>query len=138
LKIFEDKDLQKLSVNSLIGMFGRTKNSFIQNEVCLKDNIEDFDAVYTKFQRPFINDINQDYSIITNKVNIDKMESAYPIYAQVLDCEAIELYEMVELLKENNAVPICVKTDAVVYFANSPLKIDNYYWDNDKTILKYK
>ena len=91
MEVFENKDIQKLSVNSLIGMFGRRDNSFVDNFLCLKDCIEDIASVYSTYQRPYINDINDEYCVITSKINIDKLESAYPIYAQILDCETIEL-----------------------------------------------
>jgi hypothetical protein len=138
MQIFEEKDLQKLSVNALVGMFGRRDNSFIDAQVCVKNDENDLGSIYSTYQRPFINDINDDYCVVTSKINIDKLENAYPIYAQILDCEAIESYKMTKLLESQNYIPICVKTDAVVYFGNSPLNISNYFWDKKKTILKYK
>ena len=132
MTVFDDKDLQKLSVNALIGMFGRRDNSFIDSQVCEKDNEAEIASIYTKYQRPFINDVSCDYSIITEKVSIDKLENAYPIYAQILDCEAIELYKMVQLLNEQkDCIPVCVKTDAVVYYAKQALDISPYFWKPD-------
>ncbi len=67
------------------------------------------------------------------------MEGAYPIYGQILDCEALELHKTTQLLKQNGFIPICVKTDAVVYFSKGDkMDISNYYWDTDKTVLKFK
>ena len=37
-----------------------------------------------------------DYSIITNNKQINKLECSYPIYAQILDCEAVELHKSVK------------------------------------------
>ena len=141
LKVFEDnKDLQKLSINALIGMFGRRENSFIDNEVVDLNNKEDLASVYSTYRSPFINTLNDDFAIITEKINIDKLENSYPIYAQILDCEALELHKKVQLLRQNNFIPICIKTDAVVYFSKSEkgFNTSNYYWDKEKTILKYK
>jgi hypothetical protein len=132
------EEFHKLSVNSLIGMFGRRDHSFIDHKICLKDNIQDMDEVYSNYKRPFVNDINDDYCIVTEKNSIDKLESSYPIYSQILDCEAIELHKKTEMLKKSGCIPICVKTDAVVYFSEKPLNIDNYFWDEEKTVLKYK
>jgi tRNA A37 threonylcarbamoyladenosine biosynthesis protein TsaE len=134
--VFEDKDLQKLSVNAFIGMMGKRENSFIEHRVCVNDNLEDFDYAYTQFQKPFVNEINETYSTITSKTEIDKLENAYPVYAQILDCEAIELYKMVKLVKQNKGIPVCVKTDAVVYYATKALDVSKYFWAED--VAKYK
>ena len=114
MTVFDDKDLQKLLVNSLIGMFGRRDNSFIDSEICGKDHIAEMSSIYTTYQRPFVNEVSDKYCIITEKINIDKLENAYPIYAQILDCEAIEAYKMIQLLnQQEDCIPICVKTDGL-------------------------
>jgi len=133
-----DEFMQKLSPNSLIGLFGRRDNCYIDSLVCDKKNLKDFDYAYTSFQQPYINNVSDDYAIATQQVQIDKLEGAYPIYAQILDCEALELHKKVRLLERNNCIPICVKTDAIVYFAKEEIDISNYYWDEKKTIKKYK
>ena len=141
LNLFADnKDAQKLSINALIGLFGVTTNEFITNAVVDKTNLDDLGAYYNKFHKPFLNDIGGDFGILTQSTKIDKLENSYPIYAQILDCEAIELHKKVKLLKQNGFIPKCVKTDAVCYYSINGKKFDvsNYYWDNNKTILKYK
>lgn len=132
------EEYQKLSVNALIGMFGRRDNSYVDSQICGKDNVEDLGAIYSQYQKPYLNDINEKFYAVTAKINIDKLENAYPIYAQILDCEAIEAYKKVQMLEENGAIPICVKTDAIVYYANEAIDIENYFWDKEKTIKKYK
>jgi 5-methylcytosine-specific restriction endonuclease McrA len=138
LNITEDKDSQKLLINSLVGLFGRRYSCYIDSILCDKKNDKDYDFAYTSFKQPYMNDINEDYAVATQKISIDKLEGTFPIHAQVLDCEAIELHKKIQLLEQNGAIPICVKTDAVVYFAKEPINIENYYWDKEKTILKYK
>ena len=141
LKVFEDNaDLQKLSINALIGMFGRRENTFIDSAVVDSKNYEDVASIYSTFKAPFLNTLNEDFSVITQSINIDKLENAYPIFAQILDCEALELHNTTKMLKQNGFIPICVKTDAVVYFSKTKKSFDinKQYWDNDKTILKYK
>ena len=67
MTVFDDKDLQKLSVNALIGMFGRRENSFIDSQICGKDDIAEMSSIYTTYQRPFVNEVSDDYCIITGK-----------------------------------------------------------------------
>jgi hypothetical protein len=84
-----------------------------------------------------MNEVSKDFCIITEKINIDKLENAYPVYAQILDCEAVEAYKMVQLLnQQEDCIPICVKTDAVVYYAKKQLDISPYFWKKD--LPKYK
>jgi len=141
LNTFADEpQLQKLSINALIGMFGRRFNEYIESAVVDKNNEDDVGSKYVAFQKPFFNDLNDDFAILTQSVLVEKLEGAYPIYAQILDCEALELHRTTELLKSNGFIPVSIKTDAVVYFSKTGQRMDisNYYWDTDKTILKFK
>jgi len=79
-------------INSIIGLFGRRKNESIEFKTCNNNNIQDFDYAYTNYKKPYVNKINDDYSIITNKNQINKLEGSYPIYTHIFDCEAVELH----------------------------------------------
>ena len=142
LEVFNDIPLmQKLSVNSLIGLFGRRKNTFVESRICAKNEVDDIACAYQDFAKPYLNDINDDVVGITGQSEIKKMESYFPIHAQVLDCEAIELYKLVQLIKDAGHYPSVVKTDAVLYFTNpryGEVDISNEFWDTEKTIPKYK
>jgi DNA replication protein DnaC len=142
LEVFNDSpQMQKLSVNSLIGLFGRRKNTFVESRLCNKNEVDDIACAYQDFLKPYLNDINDDVVGITGQSEIKKMESYFPIHAQVLDCEAIELYKLVELIKDAGHYPYAVKTDAVLYYTNpryGEVDISNEYWDTEKTIPKYK
>jgi hypothetical protein len=43
---------------------------------------------------------------------------------------------MVKLVKQNKGIPVCVKTDAVVYYATKALDVSKYFWAED--VAKYK
>jgi len=135
---FMKKHTKKLMINSIIGLFGRRKNESVEFKTCNNNNIEDFDYAYTNFKKPYVNKINDDYSIITNKNQINKLEGSYPIYTQILDCEAVELHKFVKKIEKNGGKGVCIKTDAVVYVSQKPLNIENEFWDDAKTIPKYK
>jgi 5-methylcytosine-specific restriction enzyme A len=141
LEVFaEDSQLQKLAINAFIGMLGRRENSFIDCAIVDRNNESDFASVYSNFQAPYVNVLNDDFAVITQSINIEKLENAFPIFAQILDCEAMELHKMTTLLSSNGFIPVCVKTDAVVYFSkeNAPLDISGFYWDEQNSIPKYK
>jgi 5-methylcytosine-specific restriction endonuclease McrA/DNA replication protein DnaC len=137
----ESPQMQKLSVNSLIGLFGRRKNTFVESRLCNKDEVDDIACAYQDFAKPYLNDINDDVVGITGQSEIKKIESYFPIHAQVLDCEGIELYKLVEFIKDAGHYPYAVKTDAVLYYTNpryGEVDISNEFWDAEKTIPKYK
>jgi hypothetical protein len=132
------KELQKLSVNSLIGLFGRRKNSFIQHKICNRNDIDDIGCVYEEFHKPLMNNINDDIIAITGEVNINKVESYFPIHMQILDEEAVELHKMVCYITEKGGIPRILKTDCVIYNAYDEIDFNNFYWDDRQTIKKYK
>jgi hypothetical protein len=133
-----DKETVKLAVNSMIGMFGRKNNSFIDYLVFEKDNLDDMAYAYTKFKNPYMFDINESFSFTTSKLNFDKLENSYPIYAQILDIEALELYKLTKIVESQGGVPVCIKTDAVVYLAETEIDTSSYFWDRKKTIPHYR
>jgi hypothetical protein len=140
LDLFKDlPQLAKLSINSIIGLFGRLKNNFFDNEICTKTEKDMFQA-YHKFTNPFQSHITSDYCVITNKSSFDKLDNSYPIYAQVLALEAIELHKLCKIIESKGGIPLCLKTDAVVYRTprGKKLNLDEYFWDAGKKLPKYK
>lgn len=132
-----DGFLKKLAVNSLVGLFGRRKNTFIETRLCDKNELNDIACAYQDFERPYKNIINDRVIQISGQNEIKKLESAYPIHAQILDCEAIELHKLVTKIKERGGFPYEIKTDAVSYYAENVIELDEY-WDKEKTLPKYK
>ena len=123
--IFEDNDsLKKLAVNSLVGLFGRRKNTFVENLICNRNESEEIACAYEDFHKPYLNVINDDIIQVAGQSEVKKIESAFPIHAQILDCEAIELHKLVNKIKEQGGVPYEVKTDAVNYFASEIIDFD--------------
>ena len=139
LDVFKDsQQLQKFSINSLIGLFGRRNDEFIKYEICNRNDNNDMASVFGDFTNPCINVINDDLVSITGEVRIDKIESCFPIHMQVLDEEAIELHKLSELIKDKGGKPILLKTDCVIYEKDEPIDLSEEYWDEHKQIKKYK
>ena len=59
---------------------------------------------------------------MTSEEHKSMLETYFPIHAQILDIEAIELHKMMVTIKKEGGNPICVKTDAVIY--EHPYEID--------------
>ncbi len=139
LKCFDGNNaLQKLSINSLVGLFGRRNHSFYEYRVCNKNDIDDIGCYYEELNKPFINEINDEVVTITGEVKVKKLESFFPIHLQILDDEAIELHKLKSIIENNGGIPITLKTDCVVYKNDQEINIDDYYWDKEKTVKKYK
>ena len=65
---------------------------------------------YQKLNKPYINKLeNSQIALMTSEEEKHMLETYYPIYAQVLDIEAIELHKMLETIKAEGGNPICVK-----------------------------
>ena len=68
LKCFDgDNALQKLSINSLVGLFGRRNHSFYEHRVCNKNNIDDIGCYYEELTKPHFNNINDNLVTITGE-----------------------------------------------------------------------
>lgn len=131
---------QKIAINSLIGMFGRKNGSFIETMMCDKHNLDDIGHCYEVLHSPYSVNICDQITAINSKKCIHKIENHYPIYAQVLDCEAIELHKMCRMIENIGGIPLEIKTDAVNYLEphDNNVKIDDKFWDKEQTIQKYK
>ena len=139
LEVFKDNPrLQKNSINYLVGLFGRRDTTFYKSRICNRKDIDDIACHWEELTKPYTNDINDDIVSIVGEVKVKKIDSFFPIHLQVLDCEAIELHKIIMMVKEQGGLPVCVKTDAVIYHRLKAIDIDDYYWDEEKTIKKYK
>ena len=137
-----DAQLQKDSVNTLVGCFGRTKHTIATT----KFTTSPFEAAEwwgEKFQdqKVFLrtHELDEESKIYEGIFNQDiQLESTkYPIYKQILEIEAIELYKLEQLLIAKGAKILDRKTDAIGYNAKHEIDLEEY-WDEDNTVLKYK
>jgi hypothetical protein len=133
-----DPDNQKLAINSMIGLFGRVRGSYFESSVCAADNLQDYEHACTSFDRPFETSLSEEYKLITNEKETEQLDNCYPIYAQILDIEALQLHKTIQRVERRGAIPVCVKTDAVVYLASKPVDLSGYYWDDEQKVPQYK
>lgn len=148
LQAFESEpNLQKACVNAYIGLMGRTKQISTSSTFSLcpetasewwcsnDDNVDSDKTVFIRNHRlengQMLYEGIESYQIISES-------TTYPIYAMILQMEAIELHKLETLIIYNGGIVLDRNTDAVRYTATKPLNIDNYYWDNDKKALKYQ
>ena len=143
LKTFEgDTALQKLSVNTLVGLFGRTKQSTARTKFSLCP----YEASnwWAEHNDVFIRTIQLENEkkiyegIFTTEV---KMESTkYTLYKQILEMEAVELHRLESIIKQKGGITLDRNTDAVRFSLVSKFKFDisSYFWDDNHQVPKYQ
>ena len=119
-----DKDAEKLAPNSWVGCMGSRHSSFIQSKFWKINDKDQLGLVYQKFKHPYLNKIVGDDYILTDEIDIKNLETNFYIHSQILDIEAMEAHKLYTLLKNISCVPLCVKTDAIVYIDESNI----CYW----------
>ena len=140
LNIFQDSEkAQKTGPNTLIGLFGRRENPYFKYQICNYDNIDDMAVHFHKLNKPYINKIdNSQIALMTSEEHKSMLETYFPIHAQILDIEAIELHKMMEKIKSEGGNVIGVKTDAVIYEHPYEIDFSQEYWDDEKKVKKIK
>ena len=144
LDAFKDEgSLQKQSVNSMVGLFGKTKRSASKIKYTLE--IEEA-ALWWGEKDPqmdvFIENIkfNEDTIIykgtFTEDVEVEGMK--YTIYKQILEMEALELHKLESMIIVNKGIVLDRNTDAIRYARKEAIDISSFYWDDDCTVPKYQ
>lgn len=150
-----DNALQKLAVNSFIGLLGRKNEQLerlhytldiyeagekLANENCNIRNHYNLDS-------DTFENVDIDNDIIREKPNIlyevlehkqyQKQTTTYLIYKHILEIEAIELHKLYKKICDANCVPLELNTDAILYLKPKNIKVEiNEIWYDD--VLKYK
>jgi DNA replication protein DnaC len=70
--------------------------------------------------------------------NIISETTNYPIYAMILQMEAMELHKLECLIEKNGGTILDRNTDAIRYTAKKEMNITDYYWDDKKEVQKYQ
>jgi len=142
IKAFEPiKELQKVAINALIGVFG-------------KSNLQ---RCHTKFTTSELdashwNTKNKDVFIQSHKTKSGKViyagtitepviaeSSPYPIYSYVLQKEAMELHKLEQLIKSKGGKILDRNTDAIRYTATKEINVFNECWiEGDSSTVKYQ
>lgn len=140
-----DKEFEpifKKLFNCFIGCMGSKKDNC--GTICFTKNEKE--AAYTKIQYKdnVYKDSNNIYHLINSKENT-KTDNMVPIFNQILDLEAVELYKIHKQMQKYDTNLIYLNTDQVVckinnsnHLINLKSEFENIYWDEAKTVLKYK
>jgi hypothetical protein len=140
LRAFESAPcLQKLCINAFIGMMGKIKNKSDRSvfTLCKYEASNLLCNANTNILTHYIDEDNKLYQSRTSKKNVIE-NTMFPVYTQIVQMEAIELYKIEKIIKENDGKPLDRNTDAVRFFYNKNFEIDGYFWDDEKTVKKYK
>jgi DNA replication protein DnaC len=137
-----EPNLQKLSINSLIGLFGKTKrsSSLTKFTLCPHEASQWWGDKDIKSE-VFIKNVKLDNNeilyngIFTEQVDVEGMK--YCLYKQVLEMEALELHKLESVIKRNGGIILDRNTDAIRYAKSKEIEIVEY-WDDEKTVLKYQ
>lgn len=137
--------LQKLIVNSMVGLWGRTKRLHSSKKFSVDENQastwlsqkeDDNRTIYVQSHRLSNGTKLHEGSFITN---IENEHWTYPLYKQVLETELIELAQMEDMLKKQGAFILARSTDAIRYSFDHEINMfTDYFWDDAKTVPKYR
>jgi len=143
-----NNDFSKLAVNGMIGCF-KPKIRENWKSLGMTSSANEAYNLFLSHNSNFI-DVRsieeKDYYNVCNKYLTQKDESEAPIYHQIVELEAIELHKLTEIVKNNHGVVLDLNTDCVsCIFPNDvfPFQMDEanikgYYYDDAKTLPKYK
>jgi hypothetical protein len=138
-----EPDLMKLCVNALVGLLGKTKRT--ATKIKYTQSIEEASLWWGEKDpkmEVFIDNITLDNGdklykgIFSENVEVEGMK--YAIYKQVLEEEALQLHTLESIILKKGGVSLDRNTDAIRYARKESIDISNYYWDDEKNILKYQ
>lgn len=125
-----DKDVAKLCINALIGTFNKSRVTRTTGHFS-----ESFDDIAYFYMDNKDNDVHVSEEdglyILKETKTITPDSNNIPMYAQILDIEAIELHKMTKMIKENNGQVVALSTDAVIY-RGSQFEIDTHKYKYEK------
>ena len=139
-----DAGLQKLSANTLFGLFGRTKQSTARTKfaLCPYEASRWWEEKNASNSNVFIRTIQLDNGrklyegIFTTEVQMESTK--YPIYKQILEMEAVELHRLESIIRSKGGVILDRNTDAIRYCRSNKINIENYFWDECDQVPKYQ
>jgi hypothetical protein len=56
----------------------------------------------------YLNELTDEVTQVTSRVDIKKIESCFPIHAQIVDCEAIEAHKLAETITKLGGIPLLI------------------------------
>jgi len=138
-----EKDLQKLAINSLIGVWGITKKTTCKSVFSLSPyTASEWYYEANNEKNVFIKNhkIDEDTTIYEGLISEDIIceNTNYCLYAMILQMEALELHKMETIILENGGIPLDRNTDAIRYASKNKIDIIPYCYDKENNVRKYK
>jgi hypothetical protein len=132
--------LQKLCINTYIGLMGKLKYEKCKTQFTLcKFEAANLLCDHNTFIiQHHINEGNVNIYQSKQTQSIVMNSTMYPVYAQILQMEAMHLYETEKIIKGFGGIILDRNTDAIRYKEVSEIDITQYFWDEAKTVQKYK
>ena len=144
-----DEDLQKISVNGMIGCFKPSAKENWKSLAITRSSNEAYNQ-FVSLNGSFIqiHDIEgENFYQIFNTYMTEKDETESAIYNQILQSEAIELHKLGQIIKANGGTILDLNTDCIscIFQGNDlPFELEDdvnvkgFYYDEAKTKAKYK
>lgn len=135
--------LKKFPPNTLIGLFGRTISHSSKTLFTLSPHVagkwlgekdpknEVFIKTITLPNREKLYE-----GIFSETVEQEGLK--YCLYKQILEMEAVNLHQLETLIINEGGVILDRNTDAIRYARETYVNIEECYWDEEKTVLKYQ
>lgn len=132
---------QKLGPNAFVGIFN--KRATTRSKLHMTSSYKQAVAQFLECEDKFVtHDIKSNLYCIFENHNVEYDETRMPLYKYVVEQEAIEMDILRSKIENAGGIVARYNTDCIsAYFKNdSQIKdvVDNTYWDDAKTIRKYK
>lgn len=134
--------ITKQAPNFFIGCMNKQSN-VVSSVSFTTDKFEAMNEYYrNNTDGKFIEDLYGNLFKIFKKKEIEFDSNRVPIYNQILQTEAIELHKLYKLIKNKGGHIYYLNTDACLCYFKKEEDYKgfdtDYYWDDNKTVLKYK
>ena len=136
-----DSKLQKIAVNTFIGLLGRVKRNYTQINFTksIYDASNKIIDDNTFIDTHTLNNGELMYEVI-NFQDIIPEKSSYLVYKHILELEAIELHRLEQKVLSQGAIILDRNTDAIRYHASKEIVLDDVWYDgeNKTNVMKYQ
>jgi hypothetical protein len=134
-----ERDLQKVIINSYIGLFGIRHQTASYSKFSL--DLYDASNWWVKNPNVFIrtNELEKDVTLYEgiHKEDVITEMSNYPIYSMILQVEALELHKLENKIIEKGGYILDRNTDAIRFQSKNKIELEEF-WDDEDSVLKYQ
>lgn len=133
--------LNKLGPNAFIGCLNKRGYDITKLSMTTSKDEAVYEFYHNKGTHPEF-DKETNLWMIYNRTHKEFSESRAPIHKMILEAEIIEMYRLYLEIKKIGGIPTYTNTDCITAKFKDTRKawklIENTYWDDEKTVKKYK